>query len=75
VQRLAHDLERSSSRAPSAADELHPDAAPRHLLRDLRAGAVHDAHFVALLNETEDAARTLRGNRTADFDDETRHDR
>ena len=55
--------------------ELHGDPLPLHLLRDLRAGAVHDDHLVALLAEAEDPVGRLGSNRAADFHDEPTHER
>ena len=40
---VAHDLEPLRRRHAPAVDELHLEAAPLHLVGDLRAGAVHDA--------------------------------
>jgi len=73
VQRLLHHREGCLRRPPPPADELDGDAAPLHLLRDLRARAVHDADLVAVFHEPEDAGRALAGDGTADLDDEPRH--
>ena len=73
--RLAHDLEPGARRAAPAVHELDRDAAPVHLLGDLRAGAVHDDELVALLAQAEDPVDGLGGDRAADLDDEPRHER
>ena len=59
-------------RAPPAADELDRDRAPLHLEGDLRAGAVHDADLMALLDEAEDAVGRLGRDGAADLHDEAR---
>jgi hypothetical protein len=56
-------------------DELHGDPAPLHLLRDLRAGAVHDYDLMALLAESEDPIRRFGGHGPADLHDEPAHER
>ena len=68
--RLADDLERLGEvrrRPPTNSTGI---AAPLHLLRDLRAGAVHDADLVAFLDEAEDAVGRLAGDGAADLHDE-----
>ena len=55
--------------------ELDRDAAPLISVGDLRAGAVHDDHLVALLGEAEDAARRVACDRAADLDDQPAHER
>ena len=55
--------------------ELDRDVAPVHLLRDLRAGAVHDDELVALLTQAEDPVDGLGGDGTAHLHDEPRHER
>ena len=53
-----------------AADELHLDPAPRHLLGDLRPGAVDDADLRRLRRGASRPRRaTPRGRRTADLQD------
>ena len=47
----------------------------RHLLGDLRAGAVHDDELVALLAQAEDPVDRLGGDGAADLDDEAGHER
>jgi len=72
-ERFPHDLEREPRRAPAALHELHRDAAPLHLLRDLRAGAVDDNDFVALLAQAEDPVCRLGGDCTADLHHQPAH--
>ncbi len=74
LHRLADDLERRARRAPAALDELDGNAAPLHLLGDLRAGAVHDDDLVTFLGESEDAVCSIAGDGAADLHDQP-HDR
>ncbi|PWQ88684.1 hypothetical protein DKX15_17985, partial [Enterococcus faecium] len=71
---LAHDLDPRVGRDAPAADELDRDPAPLHLRRALRPGAVDDAALV-LLGERQDLSRDTAGDRAADLDDQTAHER
>ena len=59
------------TRRPSTNSHLEP--APRHLLGDLRAGAVHDADRVARGAQRRDGLGDAAGRRAADLEDDDAH--
>jgi hypothetical protein len=68
-ERLAYDLQPFRSRYAAAGDEGHVEAAPLHLRRDLRAGAVDDADLVRVGHEVEN----VRDDAAADLEDDPTH--
>ncbi len=72
---VAHDLERLRRGHAPPADELHLEPAPRHLLRDLRAGAVHDADRVAGGAQARDRLGRSPRRRAANLEDDEAHER
>ena len=69
-KRLADDNEPCRGRDAAAPDELDGQAAPGHLLGDLRAGAVDDADLVAQGQELADVSRRLVRDGAANFEDD-----
>ena len=72
---VAHDVERLRRRHAPPADELHLEPAPLHLLRDLRAGAVHDADRVAGGAKARDRVGRSPRRRAANLEDDEAHER
>ena len=70
---LAHDLEHLGRRDAPAVDELRLEAAALHLLRDLRAGAVHDADAGAGRAQLGDCLRDAARRRAAHFEHDDAH--
>ena len=64
---LAHDLERLQRRDAASLDEANLETAALHLLRDLRAGAVHDAYGVPERAQLADDVGGAADRRAADL--------
>jgi hypothetical protein len=72
-KRLAHDVQRLRRRHAPASDELDAQATPRHLVADLRPGAVHDADLVAAVREREYLVDDVAEDGAAALDDDAAH--
>ena len=72
-QGLADDLERGRARQPPAPYELDLEPPPLHLGRDLRTGAVDDAHLVSVLVQGQRPGGRGPGDCPADLEDDPAH--
>ena len=73
LEALADDLEPLRRRYTPTGDELHVEAAPLHLLGDLGAGAVDDAHPVSRGAQLRDRLGHAAGGRAADLQHDDAH--
>ena len=70
---LADDLEHLGRRYAPPADKAELEAAALHLLRDLRAGAVDDAHLIARSAQIRDRLGDAAGGGAAHFQHDDAH--